>query len=226
MTIPWDYCSTVQFSTPPKTSRNLRKCAIGKIRTRWSKRNHWFNPIKTNRYNTMGAKTMDMNKIDIIKPTPRKACKCYGPTCSYCRQNAPYLSPIHSDWSSEDWDGDKAKGKEQKSLNDIETPKQKMDMEKVTDMDEVPFHKLKLGQDEKREGKPLEVTESLVPPPSDSANAEGTTRDEEEGLMEVEVKLQKEEEKFEMYDKIYMGLLSEEETSDMETDNSTYSYFG
>ena len=69
------------------------------------------------------------------------------------------------------------------------------------------------------------MTESLVLPPSDSANAEGTATDEEEGLMEAEVRLQKEEEKFKMYDKIYISLLSEEETSDMETDELTYLYF-
>ena len=55
------------------------------------------------------------------------------------------------------------------------------------------------------------MTESLVPLPSDTTNVEGTTKDEEEGLAEVDVKLQKEEEEFEMYDKIYIGLLSKEE---------------
>ena len=99
-------------------------------------------------------------------------------------------------------------------------------MDKVTDIDEVPFHKLNLGQDEQKEEEPLEVTESLVPLPSDSPNAEGTTKDKEEGLMEVEVRLQRGEEKFKMYDKIYIGLLSEEETGNKETDESTYSYFG
>ena len=216
----------VQFSTPPKMPRNSRKCAIGKIRTRWSNRNQRFNPIKTNRYKTMDTKMTDMNKIDIIKPTARRVCECFGLTCSYCRQDTPHPCPIYSDWSSKDWDGDKTKARDKKSLIDFETPKQKMDTEKVTDIDEVPFHKLNLGQDEQKEGEPLEVTESLVLSPSDSANMEGTTKDEEEGLMKVEVRLQREEEKFEMYDKIYVGLLSKEETSNMETDELMYSYFG
>ena len=85
MTMPWDNSSTVQFSAPPKTPRNSGKCALGKIRTIWSNRNQRFNPIKTNRYNTMNTEMMDMNKIDIIKPTPRKACEHFGLTCSYCR---------------------------------------------------------------------------------------------------------------------------------------------
>ena len=125
MTMPRDNGGVVQFSTPPKIPRNSRKHAICKIRTNWSNRNHRFNPIKTNRYNTMDTKMMDMNKIDIIKPPSRKASECFGLTCSYCRQDAPYPSPIHSDWSSKDWDGDKAKTREQKPLVDFETPKQK-----------------------------------------------------------------------------------------------------
>ena len=88
---------------------------------------------------------MDMNKIDITKPTPRKACENFGPTCSYCRQDAPHPSPVHLDWSCQDWDGNKAKAKEQKSLIDFDTPKQKTDMEKVTDIVKVPFHKINLG---------------------------------------------------------------------------------
>ena len=48
----WDNGVTPQFSAPQKPSLSPRKCASGKFRTRWSRSNHWFNPIKTNRYNT------------------------------------------------------------------------------------------------------------------------------------------------------------------------------
>ena len=101
-TMPWNNGSTVQFSAPPKTHRNPRKCAQGIMRTRWSNRNNRFNHIKTSRYNTMNTETMDMNKIYIIKLIPRKAYDCFYLNCSYCRQDAPHPSPIHSDWSSED----------------------------------------------------------------------------------------------------------------------------
>ena len=37
-------------------------------------------------------------------------------------------------------------------------------MEQTTDIDEVPFSKLHMGQDDQKE-EPLEVTESLVQPP-------------------------------------------------------------
>ena len=100
-----------------------------------------------------------------------------------------------------------------------------MGIEKVTDIDEVPFHKLNIGQDEWKE-EPLEVTELLVPPPSTSATADATTENTDEGLTETKMRLQREEEKFEVYDRIYVSLLSEEEDSNTETDESMYTHFG
>ena len=98
----------------------------------------------------MNTEMIDMNKIDIFKPTPRKVCECFGLPCSYCRQDAAHPSAIYSDWSSKDWDGDKAKAKEQKSLIDFEASKQEMNMEQITDIDKVPIHKLNLGQDKQK----------------------------------------------------------------------------
>ena len=168
----------------------------------------------------------DMNKIDIIKPTPRRSCEGFSLSCSYCKQDIPHPSPVNSDWSSEDWDGNKAKAREQnKSLIDFEALNQLTDAEKITDVYEIPLSKLQIGQDSHKE-ELLEVTESLVLLPSTLTASEDTTENTDEGLMEAEVKLQGEEEKFEMYDRIYMGLLSDEESSDMETDELTYTYFG
>ena len=153
-------------------------------------------------------------------------CKSFNPSCSYCKHDAPHPSPVNSHWSSEDWDSDKTKAMEKnKSLIDFDAPTQKTDVEKTTDIDEIPFSELKIGQDDHEE-EPLEVTEILVPLPSTSAALEDTTKNIDEGLMEVKIKLQGEEEKFEMYDRIYVGLLSDEESCDMETDKSTYAYFG
>ena len=47
------------------------RCTSGKTRTRWSNWRHRFNPIKTEHYNTQDRETMDFNKIDIVKPTPK-----------------------------------------------------------------------------------------------------------------------------------------------------------
>ena len=79
----------------------------------------------------MNTKPTDMNKIDIVQPIPKRACECFSPTCSDCKHEAPHPSLVHSDWSSEDWNGDKAKAKEQKSLFDFKCPKQ--DQEKKAD---------------------------------------------------------------------------------------------
>ena len=80
----------------------------------------------------------------------------------------------------------------------------------------------------KKKKKPLEVTQSLVPWPSDPMNVEATAKDEteEEGLTDMEIRHQREVEKFEMYDRIYIGQLSKEETSNTETDYLAYSYIG
>ena len=45
----WNSGTMPQFSAPPKPYRSPRKCASGKVRTRWSNFNHQFNPIETNR---------------------------------------------------------------------------------------------------------------------------------------------------------------------------------
>ena len=53
--------------------------------------------------------------------------------------------------------------------------------------------------------------------------AEHINRDE---LLEAEKRLQREEEKYKLYNRIYVDQLSKEEETDMDTDGSTYTYFG
>ena len=57
----------------------------------------------------MGTKVSDLNKIDVIAPTLRKACDSFSLSYSYCEQGALHPLLQDSDWSSEDWDGTKAK---------------------------------------------------------------------------------------------------------------------
>ena len=52
----------------------------------------------------------------MIHPTPKRLSNWSSKDCTYCAYNAQHPSPAASDWSSEDWDGDKAKGREQRSL--------------------------------------------------------------------------------------------------------------
>ena len=70
----------------------------------------------------MNMNPTDMNKIDMVQTVPKRTCKHFEPTCSYCKHEAPHPSPVHSDWSSEDWDSAKAKAKEQKFLIDFKPP--------------------------------------------------------------------------------------------------------
>ena len=60
--------ATPYFSaqTQPK-----HRCTLGKTKTRWSNWRNRFNPIKTEWYNMQDRDTIDFNKIDIVKPTPK-----------------------------------------------------------------------------------------------------------------------------------------------------------
>ena len=70
------------------------------------------------------------------------------------------------------------------------------------------------------------MIESLVQPlttKSPEVMAEKTNDDE---LTKVEKSNQQEEEKYTVYQRMYVGQLSEEEETNMESDYSGYSYFG
>ena len=55
---------------------------------------------------------------------------------------------------------------------------------------------------------------------------EATENTNGEELLEAEKRLQREEENYELYDRIYVGQLSNEEESNTDTNRSTYTYFG
>ena len=179
------------------------------------------------RPNTLDTKVADINKIDIMAPIPRKSCDSVSLSCSYCEQNVPHPLPQELDWSSEDWDGTKAMAREQnKLLIDFYNPKSQTNTEQTMDIDEVAFSKLQIGQSDPKE-EPLEVTRSLIPPPPATEAPEVQTENTNgEELSEVEKRLQREEEKYELYNRIYVGQLSDEGDSDTDTDGSTYTYFG
>ena len=75
------------------------------------------------------------------------------------------LPPQESDWSSEDWDGTKDKVRKQTdTLMTLMNQGPQMDTDKATDIDEVAFSKLQIGQSNLKE-ELIEVTDSLIPPP-------------------------------------------------------------
>ena len=90
----------------------------------------------------------------------------------------------------------------------------------MTDVDNIPFQNLTSGQDKLKE-EPLEVTDSLVTPPAALVEEDNNIKETNGGLMEQELRLQKEEEE---YDRIYVSLLSDEEENDTEMDKSAYTY--
>ena len=230
MTTAWDNGIMPHVSTPQKPSQTPRKCASGKIRNRWSRHNHWFNPIKSNRYNILNANLTDMNKINIVQPVPKRACECFGVTCSYCMYEAPHPSPIPLDWSSEDWESEKTKAREQKSLIDFDPPK--LDLRQTTDLETVnnlPIQNVSIYEDKKEEELP-EVTVALVLPPevlaatpvTEVTKQENIAEEEDNrGLTDQQKILQKEEEEY----AIYVSMLSEEEESDTKPDTDESLYF-
>ena len=107
---PWSKTVIPFPETKIQTHKDDTK--LGKIRNKWSRCNHWFNPIKIYRYNTLDVNLMDMNKFNIIQLVPKRACEHSVDTCTYCKYEAPHPSPTPSDWSSKYWKGEKAKARE------------------------------------------------------------------------------------------------------------------
>ena len=151
-----------QFSAPSKPKCNPRKHAPGKTRTRWSNQKHRFNPIKTNRYNTYDIKPNDMNKINVIYPSPKRLCTKSLKRCTYFKFHAPHPSQVPSDWSSKDWDGDKGRNREQKSLINTLLNKETQDgtQEKQEEHLISDLENLMLEQDKTTPN----VTDMLIPP--------------------------------------------------------------
>ena len=115
--------ATSYFSTQPQPKH---RPTSGKTRTRWSNWRNQFNPIKTEWYNMQDRDPIDFNKIDIVKPTPKRLYMRTHEECTYCKFNTPYPSTILSDWSTKDWDGNKAKAREQCPLPDFKLLEQQI----------------------------------------------------------------------------------------------------
>ena len=65
----------------------------------------------------------------------------------------------------------------------------------------------------------------IPPPPATETPGDMTGNTNREELLEVEKRLQKEEEKYDLYRRVYIGQLSKEEESDTDSDCSTHGYF-
>ena len=109
---------------------------------------------------------------------------------------------------------------------DFNDSKPQTNTEQTTDIDEVAFSNLQIRQSILKE-EPIEVTKSLIPPPPMTEAPEDITENTNgEGLLKAEKRLQREEEKYKLYNRIYIGQLSNEEESITDTNRLTYTYFG
>ena len=115
--------------------RKQRKLDMGHFAPPMAKRpaNLWT-PLLSATSATAATTTMTRvanHRIAITNPmmsSTCKACKRWGLPCPLCAQSAPHPLPMESDWSNEDWNGDKkGNGKEKKreELQDQEKNKEK-----------------------------------------------------------------------------------------------------
>ena len=142
----------------------------------------------------------ELDKVDIKTPIPTKACDRFGLLWLYCERGVLHPSPQDSDWSSKDLDGTKAKAREQTdTLINFNEPRPQTDNDKATDIDEVAFSKLQIGQSDPKE-EPIEMTDSLFTPPSVMETpGDMTGNTDKEELFKAEKRLQHEEEKYDLY---------------------------
>ena len=174
----------------------------------------------------LGTNSMEINKISIIKPTPQKTCKCFGATCSFCRQQAPHPLPVQLDQSRKDWDGNKAKAREQNTLLSFDMPKPETDKQTSDSVDTPPFQNLTIKMNRLDEKAP-EVSTTLVSPIEPGVigttpKEDSITKAEDRGLTEQELRLQREEEKYAMY---ISHLSPKDSDTDTEMDKSEYPFY-
>ena len=63
---------------------------------------------------TTSSTASTMIAASVTAPSSDKACKRWGPPCPFCAQSVLHSSPVDSDWSEEDWDGDIEREKKNK----------------------------------------------------------------------------------------------------------------
>ena len=211
-------------STPPNPLKCPRKWAPGNVRTWWSNYIHRYSLIKTNRVNTLGTDPTKVNKISIIKPISQKACEKFGLSCSFCKQQAPHPLPPHSEWSSKDWDVEKAKAREHNSFVRFDTPMTNNPIHDSVDL--IPFQGLTI-QMNRLDKKAPGSTVMTNPPQTQETEGKTLKEDlpkldpimEEEKQAGQEIREHIEEAKY----KLYMGQLSTED-SNLDMDKSDYPF--
>ena len=146
-----------------------------------------------------------------------------------CRYKVPHPLPNQSEWFSEDWDGEKAKAKEQNPFIESDAPTIKAGYHTTDLVGALPFQNLKIHPDRKGK-KALEVSTTPIPvleqgavgtAPKDSISKLDTVPGEQDKTAAHELRMQIEEVKY----KLYIGQLSTEESNtETGTDESKYPF--
>ena len=105
----------------------------------------------------------NISNINIIKPIPQKACEQFGATCLFCQHQVPHPSPNQSDCSSEDWDKEKAKAKEQNPSFKFDASQNKAGNSTTDLLGSLPFQNLKI-QPVKIDKKAPKISTTPIPP--------------------------------------------------------------
>ena len=136
--------------------------------------------------------------------------------CTYCKYDAPHPSATPSDWSGKDWDGEKAKAREQcplLNLNLLEKQLQKMLQDRALDIPQDMSH------DSTKDRQEVDITKGLrsLTPKEDTQNStdalgplpDVSEKDKDEvsdplekpqyEITKQEAQLQEEEGKYEIY---------------------------
>ena len=110
----------------------------------------------------LGTNSTNVGNINIIKPISQKVCEQSGATCTFCQYKVPHPLLNQSEWSSEDWDGEKAKAKEQNPFIESDVPIIKAGNPTTDPVGALPFQNLKT-QSDKKDKKSPEVSTTPIP---------------------------------------------------------------
>ena len=180
---------------------------------------------------------IDFRKIDLIRPTPKWLCTRTHEGCTYCKYDAPHQPNIPLDWSSEDWDGDKAKARGQCPLlhfNFLEKQVKKTLQDLIQDVSlNLLDSDTKIGKDLTKDMQALtlmgdadvrtvmDIQATSMEEPNNNNNQtvkEGNSSVPPYKMLEQELWLQKEEVKYNTY---ISGIGYEGDDSDLETETDT-----
>ena len=181
---------------------------------------------------------MDFNKIDVVKPTPKQLCTKMHEECTYCKYDEPHPSTTPSDWSSEDWDGKKAKARQQCPLLDFNLLERQLQKTLQDTMQDIPqdilndssvemdlmkdLHYLTLKEDIDMQNL-MDAPAPLLEAPekkSKTEDADDDTSNPQYEMTRQEHQLQEEEGKYEIYMSDF-GYEGDDSDLDSETDTES-----